>query len=104
MAVRKKPLAGGRRSRPTRRYRVASGVAHREIDGTLLLLSPSDGQLLTTNAAGALIWRRLARGGATVDDLTTLVSDHFGIPPARAATDVSAFLERLVAGAFVAEA
>jgi hypothetical protein len=91
-----------RKSR-ARKYRIDSRVAHREIDGTLLLLSPANGDLLTPNASGEIIWRRLAKGGATIETLTQAVSRHFGIPRDRAMVDVTAFLKRLRAGAFVIE-
>jgi coenzyme PQQ synthesis protein D (PqqD) len=89
------------RGRPAARgYRIAPGIAHREVAGQTLLLGPGPGTLYTLNATGQLVWRRLQRG-QTPDAIAEALRRAFGITRAEADRDVRAFLEDLRTRGFV---
>ncbi len=88
---------------PAERYRIAPGIAHREVARQTLLLGPGPGTLFTLNDAGQLVWRRLQRR-RTVSEIARAMAREFGVPPARAARDVRAFLAALEARGFVVRA
>lgn len=92
--------AADRRGPAIQRYRIAPGIAHREVAGQTLLLGAGPGMLYTLNDTGQLVWRRLQRR-RTVAEIVESVRRAFGVPPARAARDVRTFLEDLRARGFV---
>ncbi|HET9738412.1 MAG TPA: PqqD family protein [Solirubrobacteraceae bacterium] len=69
-------------------------LAWQDLDGDIVALEPTASVYLTTNAAGALLWRLLARG-ATHDELVGALVAAYGLPAADAAQDVDAFVEDL---------
>lgn len=80
----------------SRRYRIVDGVAHREIEGQTLLLVGSETGLLTLNATGQFIWRRLQKGQDTAA-IARAFQREFGVAADVAARDAGAFLDMLVA-------
>ena len=85
------------------RYRVRSSVAHRELEGQILILSADDPDLWTMNESGRFIWRRLLKGAAR----TTIIEAfrrEFGIQADDAVRDVDAFLEALEKRRIIARA
>lgn len=101
------PSGHGRAARrlgsPAERYRIAPGIAHREVAGQTLLLGPGPGMLFTLNDTGQLVWRRLQRR-RTVTEIAEALRRTFGVPPERAERDVRAFLGALEARGFVIRA
>jgi hypothetical protein len=93
----------GRQRPPARTYRIAPGIAHREVAGQTLLLGSGPGMLYTLNDTGQLVWRRLERG-RTVTEIVEAVRRAFGVSRERAARDVRAFLESLEVRGFVVRA
>lgn len=88
-----------RKSRPlalATRYRIVDGVAHREIEGQTLLLVGSESGLLTLNATGQFIWRRLVRA-RDVAAIGRAFQREFGVPADVARRDVALFLDMLEA-------
>jgi hypothetical protein len=66
-------------------------VSWREVDGEILALDLGASRYLTSNAAGALLWKHLA-AGATRGELVDALVEEFSIDRERAFTDVDAFL------------
>lgn len=79
---------------PAARYRIVDGVAHREIEGQTLLLAGSESGLLTLNAAGQFIWRRLVKA-RDVGAIVRAFQREFGVPADTASRDVATFLDML---------
>lgn len=71
-----------------------NAIAWREIDGEILALDIAASMYLSTNPAGATLWRALAHG-ASRDDLIELLLAEFDIDEARATTDVETFVAEL---------
>ena len=69
-------------------------VAHREIEGQLLLLTPNDDVLYTLNGTGRLAWEMLLRG-AGLSEIATHIAATYGISIENARRDVAAFLAEL---------
>lgn len=65
-----------------------------DLDGEIVALEPRASVYLTMNAAGALLWRRLAEGTSRVALVDALIA-AYGLPPADAERDVDRFLEQL---------
>jgi hypothetical protein len=77
------------------RYQIKDGVAHRDVRGQTLLLTPGGHRLQTLNSTGQFVWRRLKRA-QTLDGLARAVARAFGIPVATARADVELFVKSLV--------
>jgi hypothetical protein len=72
------------------RVRVA-GLAWRQAGDEVVVLDLAAASYHALNAAGALLWRRLA-DWATAGELTGLLVSSFQLTPAAAAADVDRFL------------
>jgi hypothetical protein len=66
-------------------------LSWREVDGEILALDLAASRYLTSNAAGAVLWKHLA-AGATRGELAAALVEEFSIDRDRAFTDVDAFL------------
>ncbi|MBS2039144.1 PqqD family protein [bacterium] len=75
-------------------YAVSPDIAHREIEGQLLLLLPDDSYLYTLNASGQLIWKGLMQGRPPAD-LVQEICTTFGIGERQAEKDVNLFISQL---------
>ena len=87
----KKPRIG----KASSRYRVRSTVAHRELDGQILILSADAPSLWTVNESGRFIWRRLLKG-VPKPRIVEAFRREFEVPAETAQRDVEAFLDTLV--------
>lgn len=76
------------------KYTVSSEIAHREIEGQLLLLLPDDSYLYTLNNSGQMLWKGLLAGRGR-SELAKELCDHFGLDERQALKDVGAFLTQL---------
>ena len=74
---------------------MSADIAHREIDGRLLLLLPGDSRLYAFNDAGRLVWRAMLRK-RSVAQIGATIAKTFGIPVARAERDVRELLADLM--------
>jgi hypothetical protein len=77
--------------RANRVYLPSPAIAHREIEGQILLLLPDDSEIYTFNTAASFIWRGLVRRRGLrriVDELAR----EFGIDRERAEADVMKFV------------
>lgn len=63
----------------------------RLLEGEVLAIDLANSQYLAVNPSGALLWPLLAEG-ATEDELTRALAEHFGLEPRRARADVEGFL------------
>ena len=82
--------------------RLRSGeLEWREVDGEIIALVGSTAMYVATNAAGALLWRRLV-DGATQSELVAEIIDVYGVDPRVAAEDVADFLDSLKANGLLA--
>ncbi len=81
-----------KRRAPT--YTPSPAIAHREIEGQILVLLPDDPELRTFNASAAFIWKRLARRTA-LSRIADELAREFGIEPARAEADVLRFVREM---------
>jgi len=77
------------------RFAVSPTIAHREINGRVLLLLPRDSNLYAFNEPGRVIWRAVVRKRRTADIAAT-IAKTFGIPLARAQRDVRDLLDDLL--------
>jgi hypothetical protein len=88
---------------PEQVFLVNESVAHREVEGQLLLLLPDEYELYTLNASGKLAWRALAEG-RTLGEAAALLADRYRIPLAKAEADVRALVADLEARAVLRRA
>ena len=89
--------------RPTTVLRIRSdGLDWVEAGSEIIALDRQTSVYLSANSSGALLWRFLL-SGATRDDLTHLLSEHFAIDLKQAAGDVDAFLRQLDDAGLLAE-
>lgn len=72
-------------------YEPSPAIAHREIEGQILVLLPNDPELRTFNASAAFIWKRLARR-TPLPRIVDQLARAFGIDRARAEADVLRFV------------
>jgi len=79
---------------PEPEFELNPEVAHREIEGQLLLLTPDDDVLYTLNGSGKLAWEMLARG-AGVGEIAARIATTYGISLEAAARDLSEFCAEL---------
>lgn len=75
-------------------FRLNPDVAHREIEGQLLLLTPDDDVLYTLNGSGRLAWEMLTRG-VGLGEIAARIAATYGIAVEDAGRDVAAFCAEL---------
>lgn len=85
---RARPLLDGR-------YVVRPDVAHRDVEGQIVILSGGDSALFTLNASAALLWPQLVRG-CDAGRLAALLAHSYGLDREQAARDVQDLLRALV--------
>jgi hypothetical protein len=73
-----------------------------EIDSEAVLLDEEDGRLHLLNTTGALLWSRFD-GATALAEIVDDLSEAFGVPRDRVATDSLAMVERLVAEGLLAD-
>ena len=79
---------------------VVDGVAHREIEGQVLLLGPDSPNLFTLNDTGRFLWARVVRG-ADEAALARALQRRFRLDADAALRDVRAFVAALEAHGLV---
>ncbi len=77
-------------------YTVSDEIAHREIEGQILILRPDDNFLYTLNGSGRYIWLGITRK-KKLSSIIRGVSKEFGIPEDSARRDVMEFVRDLEA-------
>lgn len=83
------------------RWRVRAEIAHREVEGQVVLLLPHADELFTLNDSAKVVWRKLV-AGATVAELGRVLAKHYGIAQATAESDVQALVRELARRRIVA--
>jgi hypothetical protein len=76
------------------KFEPAEDIAHREIEGQILLLLPEDQFLYTFNAAGSFVWKRILKK-QKVAQITRSFAREFAIDAQQAASDVGKLLRDL---------
>lgn len=66
----------------------------RPVDGELVIVRPSDGQIRVLNGVGALVWQSMD-GHRTVGDLADLVCAEYKVSLPQAEEDILHFLQPL---------
>lgn len=77
-------------------YTINDEIAHREIEGQILILRPDDNFLYTLNGSGRFIWLAIAKR-RKLSSIIKSVSKEFGIPENSARRDVMEFVRDLEA-------
>lgn len=86
------------------RYRLRDeGLSWRRIEDELVAVDVATSNYLSANDSGTVLWEALT-GGATRDELATLLAGRFDLDAERAREDVDAFLAQLEAQGLLAEA
>jgi hypothetical protein len=80
--------------------RLRQDAIWREADGEVIAIDERLTNYVSTNSAGALLWKQLA-DGATPDELADRLVSEYGIERERAERDVGAFLSDLDAQGFL---
>lgn len=76
-------------------------VAWVEIDGDVVVVDSRCGDVHRLEGAAAVIW--LLLDGGPLDDLPTVLSEHFEVEPAQAALDLTEALELIVDAGLVGQ-
>lgn len=92
---------GAASARAAERWRVRPEIAHREVEGQVVLLLPDADELFTLNDSAQVVWRKLV-AGATVPELGRVLAKHYGIAQATAESDVQALVRELARRRIVA--
>lgn len=69
-------------------------VEWREVEGEIVALDLRTAEYLTVNAAGTVLWPRLA-AGASLDELVACLVATYAVEPETAGRDVRAFVSML---------
>lgn len=80
----------------SRIYTINDEIAHREIEGQILILRPDDNFLYTLNGSGRFIWLGIAKK-KKLSTIIKNVSKEFGIPEDSVRRDVMEFVKDLEA-------
>jgi len=76
---------------PDEAYTISDQVAHREIEGQILILRPGDNHLYTLNGSGKHIWLEIKKK-KTLSQMIKSLTRKFGISEEDAAKDVLGFI------------
>ncbi len=77
------------------RFAPNEAVAHREIEGQVVLMLPDQSDLFTLNGSGALVWGLLVEG-RPLAEAAAQIAARYGIPLERARADVAALVSALL--------
>ena len=80
-------------SAENRRYRPASHLAFREIDGTMVIVHPLENRVITLNETGTEVFKRL--DGRTVAEIAQVLERQFRADYEGMLRDTLAFLDQL---------
>jgi hypothetical protein len=72
-----------------------SDITWREVDEQIVVLDLQASTFLELNRSGSLLWRALADGAASSEDLVEHLATAYGIDGERATRDVKTFLDAL---------
>lgn len=78
----------------TEQLRLRNDVEWRQVDGQIVAMDIRTAHCVAMNATATPLWDALIRG-TTIDELTTTLTDAFGIDQRTARRDVDAFIEAL---------
>ncbi len=70
------------------------GVAWREIEGEVVIISPGSSEVHELNGTGSYIWGRLD-GERTAEEIAGLVAEEFEVEEGKALADTAAFVAEL---------
>ena len=84
------------------KYKIMEGVSTREIEGEVLLMNSTIGELFTLNSLGLFIWQQIANN-CSLAEIIDLVNEEYHIPNDQVLLDVMSFLEELEANGFLKE-
>lgn len=73
----------------------SSELSWREADEEIFVMDERTWEYLSIGGSGTVIWKRIAEGGASLQQLTDVLVASFGIDGATAAADVDEFVELL---------
>lgn len=76
---------------PDQVYEICNEIAHREIEGQILILRPNDNFLYTLNGSGKFLWLELKKK-KTLTLMIKSLAKKFGIAEEIAASDVRVFV------------
>ena len=79
----------------TEKAQLRSDLTWREIDDKIIVLDLQSGKYLEINATGAALWKLLAEGAVTREELTQRLLNEFQVDDETATRDVEAFLSGL---------
>ena len=80
-------------------YQPNRRVAARIVDGQLIILKPDTDELLQFNEVATFVWSCLESGPQTLYQLADSIVDEFEVDHAQAQTDLTNFLEQMLAQA-----
>ena len=70
-------------------------VAAKVIDGEAIIINLANGMYYSMDKAGATVWSLIA-AAHSVEEIASVLAEHYGIDQQRAATDVQALVEELL--------
>ncbi len=73
-----------------------SQQASTDLGDSVVILHVESGVYYTLDGVGALVWRTLLIGSATVDELQQRIMEHYDVAPIRCQVDLAALLQDLV--------
>jgi len=85
------------------KYKITEGVSTREIEGEVLLMNSTIGELFTLNSLGLFIWQQIAKN-YSLAEIIDMVNQEYNIPNAQVLLDVVQFLDDLEENGFLVEA
>jgi hypothetical protein len=68
----------------------------REVEGEVVVVHAPSSAYFGVNLSGTVLWTQLAAAATTVDQLATLLEQHFGRDSDRAGEDAAAFVDQAV--------
>lgn len=84
----------GERAEAAASLKLRGGIDWRRLDDEIVVLDLEGAVYYSVNASGLAVWP-LLEGGATLDEMVTVISRTFGVDEPRAAADVGAFVADL---------
>jgi SynChlorMet cassette protein ScmD len=75
-------------------------VLREEFDDWAVLFNPENADAIGMNPVGVAVWKRM-NGARTLDQIVAEIKKEFADPPETILTEVSEFVDKLMAGGFV---
>ena len=77
-------------------FTIASDVISTEMDGESVLMHVQEGKYFSLNDTGSLVWQKLEKGSASLEDLVSLIMQDYDVEEDLCRRDLEKIIQQMV--------